>query len=63
MVGYVPGGGVDLNQVLNSPELRKRLEDQGIEVTPSTPAQFVAHVKAETAKWAKVVKDAGLAGD
>ena len=53
----------DLNKVLNSPELKKRMEDQGIDVSPSTPEVFVAHVKVETAKWAKVVKDAGLVGD
>ena len=53
----------DLNRVLNSADLRKRLEDQGIDVTPSTPEQFVAHVRAETTRWAKVVKDAGLIGD
>ncbi|HXF65293.1 MAG TPA: tripartite tricarboxylate transporter substrate binding protein [Burkholderiales bacterium] len=51
----------DLNRVLASPELKKRLEDQAIEVTPSTPEQFLAHVKAETAKWTKVVREAGLA--
>lgn len=50
----------DLHKVLNGPTLRQRLEDQGIEVTPSTPEQFLAHVKAETAKWTKVVQDAGL---
>src|SRR5450759_11143 len=49
-----------LVKVLNSPELQKRMEDQGIDVTPSTPEQFLAHVKSETLKWAKVVKDAGL---
>ena len=48
-------------RVLNSPDLQRRLEDQGIDVTPSTPEQFAAHVKAESAKWAKVVKSAGLA--
>ena len=50
----------DLNKVLNDPVVRKRLEDQGVDVTPSTPEQFVAHVKAETAKWIKVVREAGL---
>jgi len=50
----------DLNKALNDPVLRQRLEDQGIEVTPSTPEQFVAHVKAETEKWTKVVREAGL---
>jgi tripartite-type tricarboxylate transporter receptor subunit TctC len=31
-----------------------------VDVAPSTPEQFVAHVKAETEKWTKVVKEAGL---
>jgi tripartite-type tricarboxylate transporter receptor subunit TctC len=53
----------DLVKVLNSPELQQRMEDQGIDVTPSTPEQFLAHVKSETLKWAKVVKDAGLAAE
>ena len=50
----------DLNRLLNDPMVRKRLEDQAVDVAPSTPEQFVAHVKAETAKWTKVVRDAGL---
>jgi tripartite-type tricarboxylate transporter receptor subunit TctC len=50
----------DLNRLLNDPVVRKRLEDQAVDVAPSTPEQFVAHVKAETAKWARVVRDAGL---
>ena len=52
-----------LVKVLSSPDLQQRMGDQGIDVTPSTPEQFLAHVKAETAKWAKVVKEAGLVGD
>lgn len=50
----------DLNRVLNDPVVRKRLEDQGVDVTPSTPEQFVAHIRAETEKWTKVVREAGL---
>ena len=50
----------DLNKVLAGPVLKKRLEDQGVEVRPSTPEQFVAHVKTEIAKWTKVVRDAKL---
>lgn len=53
----------DLVKILNSPELRQRLEDQGIDVTPSTPEQFAAHIKAETIRWAKVVRDTGLAAE
>ena len=50
----------DLNRILNDPVVRKRLEDQAVDVAPSTPEQFVAHVRAETEKWTKVVRDAGL---
>ena len=53
----------DLNKALNGPVLRKRLEEQGIEVTPSTPEQFVEHVKTEIVKWTKVVREAGLAAE
>lgn len=40
--------------------LRKRYEDQGVAVRTATPEAFVAHVKAEIAKWTKVVRDAKL---
>ena len=46
--------------VLNMPDVRKALLDQGIEATPSSPEQFAAHIKSETAKWAKVIKTAGI---
>jgi len=50
----------DLVQLLNQPALRKRLEDQGIDVKSSTPEEFVAYVRKETQRWTKVVKAAGL---
>ena len=53
----------DLNKLLAGPVLGKRLEDQGITLSPTTPEAFAAHVKAEIAKWTKVVKEAGLTGD
>jgi tripartite-type tricarboxylate transporter receptor subunit TctC len=52
-----------LVKVLSSPDLKQRMEDQGIDAVPSTVEEFVAFVKVETAKWAKVVKEAGLVGD
>ncbi len=52
-----------LVKVLSSPDMKIRMEDQGIDVMPSTSEAFVAFVRTETAKWAKVVKDAGLKGD
>jgi len=53
----------DLNKLLNAGALRKRLEDQGIDITPATPEEFAAHVKAEIAKWTKVVQEAHLEAD
>ncbi|HSN39234.1 MAG TPA: tripartite tricarboxylate transporter substrate binding protein [Burkholderiales bacterium] len=50
----------DLNKLLAGGPLRKRLEDQGVDVTPTTPEAFTAHVKAEIEKWTKVVRDAKL---
>src|SRR5688572_16583168 len=47
-------------RVLSMPDVHRRLDEQGIEVKASTPEQFAAHVRAETAKWAKVVKAIGL---
>ena len=52
----------DANRLLAGP-LKKRLEDQGITVTPATPAEFLAHVKSEIAKWTQVVKEAKLEGN
>ena len=52
----------DANKVLAGP-LRKRFEDQGVMITSKTPDQFSAHVKAEIAKWTKVVAEAKLEGD
>ena len=52
----------DANKLLAGP-LKKRLEDQGISVTPATPEQFATHVKSEIIRWTKVVKDSKLEGD
>jgi tripartite-type tricarboxylate transporter receptor subunit TctC len=50
----------DLVQLLEKPALKGKLEEQGIDVTPSTPEQFVAHVRKETERWTRVVKAANL---
>jgi tripartite-type tricarboxylate transporter receptor subunit TctC len=50
----------DANKLLAGAVLKKRLEDQGIDVTPTTPERFLEHVRSETDKWTKVVKDANL---
>ena len=47
-------------RALQSPEARERLTNDGAEPVGSTPEQFAAFVRAEMAKWGKVIKAAGL---
>jgi tripartite-type tricarboxylate transporter receptor subunit TctC len=53
----------ELNKALNSPDLRKKLKDQGLNVTPNSPEEFGKLIKADIAKWAQVVKDSGAKAD
>lgn len=46
--------------VLEMPDVRQALLDQGIEAAPSTPEQFAAYIKSETGKWTGVIKAAGM---
>lgn len=45
---------------LRSPEMRDRLVAEGSEAVPTTPSEFGKFIAAEIAKWAKVVKEAGV---
>lgn len=51
----------DVTRVLGSPELKDRMLKQGIDQSPlNTPEKHAAFVKAEFARWGKVIKDAGI---
>jgi tripartite-type tricarboxylate transporter receptor subunit TctC len=41
-------------------ETKRKLEAQGVETATGTPAEFLAYIKSETDKWAKVVRAAGI---
>ena len=47
-------------KILGSAALRDIYFTQGLEPTPSTPEAFGAYIKSEIAKWAKLVKAAGV---
>jgi tripartite-type tricarboxylate transporter receptor subunit TctC len=51
----------ETRKALASPDIRDFFTKQGFEVAGSTPAEFRAFVEGEIPKWARVVKDAGLA--
>jgi tripartite-type tricarboxylate transporter receptor subunit TctC len=46
-------------KVFNLPEVRDRMISLAADPVTTTPAQFGAYIKAEIAKWAKVVKASG----
>lgn len=50
----------DTARVLAEPAMHKRIEDQGMAIVASTPAQFDAFVQSEMKRWARVVSDAGI---
>jgi tripartite-type tricarboxylate transporter receptor subunit TctC len=50
----------EINAVLADPEVRKRLVELGGEPLIATPEEFGAMIAAETEKWEKVVKFAGI---
>ena len=51
----------DINRALQDPAVRKRLTDAGNEIGGRmTPESLDAYVRSEVAKFAKVVKDAGV---
>ncbi len=54
---------LDIIKVLNSPILKQRLNDQGIDVQSSSPSKFIEYVKEESLKWTKVVKAIHLEGE
>jgi len=53
----------DVTAVLAMPDVRDTLTRQGLEPAPSSPEQFGALIRTDIAKWAKVIKDAGISAD
>ncbi len=47
-------------RALQNPEVRQRLLGDGAEPVGGTPEEFAAYLRSETAKWAKVIRAAGI---
>lgn len=50
----------EVMRIMRLPDIARRMEVEGERFTPNTPEEFAAFVRTETAKWEKVVRDAGL---
>ncbi len=49
-----------VKKVVENPEMQKKFDSQGAEVAYMNSATYGKFIRAETAKWSKVVRDAGI---
>lgn len=50
----------EIAKILQTTEVRQRFSGNGLEPVIGTPAEFAVLIKADIAKWAKVIKGAGI---
>jgi tripartite-type tricarboxylate transporter receptor subunit TctC len=53
----------DAVRALNSPDVQERLKNLGADPVGNTPEQYTAFMQNEIAKWAKVIRAAGIKGE
>jgi tripartite-type tricarboxylate transporter receptor subunit TctC len=46
-----------MKETLTAPEQQRLFEQMGFEIVASTPEEFAAHLKRESEKWGKVIKE------
>jgi tripartite-type tricarboxylate transporter receptor subunit TctC len=51
----------EIAKIIALPETRQRLETLGFEPLASNPADSMARIRQELARWAKVIRDAKIA--
>jgi tripartite-type tricarboxylate transporter receptor subunit TctC len=50
----------DIQKIMRSPDVEKRLEAEGAKFIPTTSESFGAFQRAEAAKWSKAIREAGI---
>jgi tripartite-type tricarboxylate transporter receptor subunit TctC len=50
----------EINKILTSPDMQKKLRDAGADVRISSREEFAAFTKAESAKYLQIIKDSGV---
>ena len=50
----------EIVKAYNAPDVKKQVQETGGEVVADTPEEFAAFVRAEGAKWTKVIRDANI---
>lgn len=70
MLGFVAPAGTpravlqkiqqDTAKVLANPEIKKRIEELGMEIVASRPEQFDAYIQTEMKRWSKVITESKI---
>lgn len=50
----------EIHKALAAPDVKQRLAASGVDPLVSTPDQFATHIRAETVRYAKIIKDSGI---
>ena len=50
----------EIAKIVALPDVQQKMATLGFVTIANTPAQFSVRLKSEFAKWAKVIKDAGI---
>jgi tripartite-type tricarboxylate transporter receptor subunit TctC len=50
----------EIASIINSPEIKTRLSNDGSEVVASSPEAFASHIRRELVKWGTVIRNAGI---
>jgi tripartite-type tricarboxylate transporter receptor subunit TctC len=53
----------EIVRALNAPDVKEGFISRGLVPVGNTPAQFDAFIRAEMAKWSKIIKEAGIKAD
>jgi tripartite-type tricarboxylate transporter receptor subunit TctC len=53
----------EVRRALQQPDVAGRIAAEGSEAVGGTPQQLAAQIRVERAKWAKVIKEAGIKGE
>ena len=53
----------EVSAILNRPEVREKIASQGDDIVGGTPDQFAAFIRADSAKWAQLIKKQNITPD
>ena len=53
----------DATKIVNSPDLKAKLASQGIMIETNASADFARFIKEDHARWARIIKEAGIKGE